>query len=183
VFAALLSPLHRHHYKEKSKQRSLIHGLLRVGLRLPNDVSELVPSLVNSAYGLKSLTSAADVERRRGTGEQLRLVRENWRIALALSVALRAHPPTGAGDAAEADALAPSEIFEQQKQWIEDAGLVGCWEWRPFLDGKRLMDPPFNVPKGKRVGSLIEMQIRWRLEDPSVDEAVCQRRLLEEAAA
>merc|ERR1712060_606539 len=38
AYAALLSPYAGLHYLEKKKQRPLAHGILRVGLRLGNDV-------------------------------------------------------------------------------------------------------------------------------------------------
>lgn len=172
AYAALLSPWWSLRYREKRKLRPLVHGVLRHGLRLSADISEMASAVVETAVGLMPIlgfkVAPEEAELRLLAARRLLAVKEHWPIALALAVAM-SHG---------SDKSAMRSDFCDTRDWLEASGLPGCWEWRPFFDGKQLMQFPFNVPKGKRLGRLIEAQLRWRMEDPSLDAATCERRLL-----
>mmetsp|Transcript_128337 Transcript_128337/g.411282 ORF Transcript_128337/g.411282 Transcript_128337/m.411282 type:complete len:520 (-) Transcript_128337:151-1710(-) len=175
AFAALLSPWGSLSYMEKKRKRPLIHCVLRGGLRLPNDIAQLVPAILEAASALLPLPAAGEVlqaGRRLQVGRTLLAVKEHWPSALALAAVLSA-----AGTVSDEDVR---RSFTEAKAWVDTSGLTGCWEWKPFIDGKRLMEPPFSVPRGKRLGTLIETQLRWRMEDPALDAAACEQRLLAE---
>jgi len=169
TYAAILSPWSHLRYLEKSRSRPFMHLVIRGGLRLPSDLADMVAVVNETAIGLSRLSMTESRERRLRTGEHLRTLKDQWPVALALSVVLTQ------------DSTDMQRVFAESKQWIEASGLSGCWTWRPYIDGKRLMEPPFSIPKGKRLGTLIEAQIRWRMEDPSLDAATCEKRMLEEA--
>merc|ERR1712039_619357 len=124
-------------------------------------------------------------EHRRRVGEHVRAAKEQWTLALAISIAMNDAFSASASDLDSGHANLPNEDagreFDEKCTWLQGSGLIGCWSWRPLIDGKRLMEPPFSIPKGPRLGTLIEQQIQWRLEDADFDEAACKRRLLDVA--
>ena len=54
ALASVLSPLRGLYFLEKKKQRPLIYGVLRVALKLPNDIADLVPALAVAGHELAS---------------------------------------------------------------------------------------------------------------------------------
>lgn len=169
AYASLLSPWRGECIVEKKKSKPLIYGVLRIALKLPGDISEQSPLFVDAACALLEARNLSDSDKRLKFGKQLRICKEKWPVALALSEALG---PTDSFEDAE-------RSFHAARKWVHESGIDGCWDWKPFVDGKQLMQPPFSVPKGKRVGELYEMQNFWRLENPQLDEATCRSRLLE----
>lgn len=173
MYAALLSAwtertLPEQGKKKKREPTALIPPLLRAALRIDTLSCEATQDVAAAAAALRAGRALEGPERSRHVGAQLRRAGERWPQALALSAAL-----SGArGGAAR-------RAFLQDRQWISDSGLVGCWDWRPLIDGKQLMAPPFSVPKGRKVGEVLEAQLQWRMESPRLTEEDCSRRVLE----
>lgn len=168
MYAALLSTWAERTVPEKKWQRPLIPSLLRAALKIDNKACEAVQDVAAAATALSCGRALVGAERSRHVGTQLRIAAERWPEAVALSETL-----SGArGDAAR-------QAFEEDCQWILGSGLLGCWQWKPIFDGKRLMAPPFNVPKGRRVGEVMDSQLQWRLESPQLTEEECAHRIME----
>lgn len=172
LYAALLSGFTDQTIPEKKKQKPLITSMLRAALKIDLGACEAVQDIAQAAAALKSCWQLDGAERNRCIGTQLRIVGERWVQSLALSKAL-----SSALD--EAARLA----FLQEREGVCDSGLVGCWDWKPLIDGKTLMAPPFNVPKGRKVGEVMDAQLRWRLESPQLTEEECARRVHELVAS
>jgi len=168
MYASLLSSWTERTALEKKKPRPLIPPLLRAALKIDNTACDAVQDVAAAAAALHKGRGLQGAERSRHVGAQLRLAEERWPQALALSVVL-----SGArGGAAR-------QAFLQDRDGISSSGLLGCWTWKPFIDGKRLMAPPFSVPKGRRLGEVMEAQLQWRLERPQLTEEECAARVQE----
>lgn len=171
AYAALLNEWGDRSLTVKMKPRPLAPALLRAALKIDTLACENAQDVAVAAKALSALidSSAAGPEHSTAVGTQMRLAREQWLQALALGTAIQ-HPD----NSAEA-----REAFIRNRDWIQRSGLVGCWTWKPLLDGKRLMAPPYSVPRGRRVGEVMELQMQWRLANPHLTEDECSRRLLE----
>jgi len=171
AYAALLSEWADRLLTEKKKPRPLAPALLRAALKIDTLACENAQDVAAAAKAFSALigSSVAGPERSAAVGTQMRLAKEQWLQALALGTAMQ-HPD----NAAEA-----CEAFKQNREWIHRSGLVGCWTWKPLLDGKRLMAPPYSVPRGRQVGEVMELQMQWRLATPHLTEDECSRRVLE----
>jgi tRNA nucleotidyltransferase/poly(A) polymerase len=63
AYSGLLSPWKDFRYKEKNRQLlPLIRGLLRLGLRLPNDLSDVVLTIVNAACRFSDMNQAGKLD-------------------------------------------------------------------------------------------------------------------------
>ena len=101
-------------------------------------------------------------------GHALRALRTSWREGFLLAGVL-AGGPAGrvAGSLSYLTALA------------ERAGIQGCAEWKPLLDGHRVMS--LLGVKGRAVGLAAAAVVDWQLLHPSASAAECERWLLEES--
>jgi len=168
MYAALMSSWAEKTIPEKKKQRPLIPQALRASLKIDMQSCEAAQDIAAAAVALHGGRGLTGTERSHSVGSQLRIVQERWPQALALSEII-------GGDKGD-DAR---QAFARDRQWLADSGLVGCWEWKPLIDGKQLMADPYNVPKGKRVGEVMDLQLRWRLEQPSLTLEECAKRVHE----
>ncbi|KAK2078169.1 hypothetical protein QBZ16_004037 [Prototheca wickerhamii] len=101
-------------------------------------------------------------------GHALRALRTSWREGFLLAGVL-AGGPAGrvAGSLSRLTALA------------ERAGIQDCAEWKPLLDGHRVMS--LLGVKGRAVGLAAAAVVDWQLLHPSASAAECERWLLEES--
>lgn len=170
AFASVLSPWRGLSYTDENKAepRPLIYGVMRHALKLPTDFSRQTYLLADAAHTFWEARSLNDVERRVMIGKELRLVKDKWPVAVAMSAAFES-----------SDSIQKAEKFYRaDEKWVRESGIDGCWSWKPLVDAKQLMQPPFSVPQGKLVGVLLEMMFVWRLENPGMDEATCRTQLL-----
>jgi len=95
--------------------------------------------------------------RLQATGEALVDLREEW-----VSVAAIVH-------ALAAPEAQPRVV--EFVQWVKTTPLVGCWDWRPLLDGNALMK--LGVPRGPALSKARKAEMTWRFANPGAGEAEC----------
>lgn len=177
MYASLLASWTDRSLPGKSKDNPLIPSALRAALKVDVATCEVVHALAVAAVSLHRASSLATAEERAEVvGAQICAVKDRWPQAVALAAVLSSG--TSGKDVAP-DAAAVRRAFLRERAWVCEAGLVGCWSWKPLIDGKRLMAEPFHVPKGRLVGEVLAQQLSWRFASPGLTEEVCAQRTIE----
>eukprot|EP00050_Salpingoeca_kvevrii_P006739 m.291327 g.291327 ORF g.291327 m.291327 type:complete len:527 (+) comp12457_c0_seq1:807-2387(+) len=177
AFAAFLAPLWGYETgkDKKWRQRSLPFYVIRHSLKLPNATGEATVALL---WGASELIQA--VESVQGTADaihsdtklriayMLREVGPCYPHAVLLARLFLEHSKR------DADAAALASL----STWItESSQLVGCWDWKPLLDGRSLVKL-FGV-RGPQIGELTKAQLDWMLVTCSRDEEALKAHLTE----
>jgi len=153
-YAAVFISLADETYLEKKKSKSVIYGILREHLKIACVDSELSAAISKAAIDLSTDK-----------------IRQNSRVAEIL-LTVGAHYE-------EALVIAEGYYgldYTMFREWLASSGLIGCWEWKPHLDGKQLMD--LGIPKGKEIGAWTKRQLEWRYEDSQISLDEVRRRIV-----
>lgn len=62
-------------------------------------------------------------------------------------------------------------------------GIAGCWQWKPLLDGKQVMQAVGMKSGGPALGKLMEAAVEWQLAHPSGTAEECRAWLEREHRA
>ncbi|KAF6258483.1 hypothetical protein COO60DRAFT_1460658 [Scenedesmus sp. NREL 46B-D3] len=91
---------------------------------------------------------------------------------LGVEPAAAAEEPTAGAGGSEGGRTAEVQL-QQQVDTVQGLlaaaagfGLEDCWQWKPLLDGKQLIDL-LSVPKGPMLGALTAAVMDWQLAHPS----------------
>lgn len=103
-------------------------------------------------------------------GHALRALRPSWREGCFLGALLHRINAT-CEDVVSGYSLLTDAIHQ--------AALDNCWEWRPPVDGHRLME--LLGVKGRAIGAAQRAVIDWQLLHPTGSASDCERWLLEES--
>eukprot|EP00397_Hematodinium_sp_SG-2012_P044862 GEMP01050217.1.p1 GENE.GEMP01050217.1~~GEMP01050217.1.p1 ORF type:complete len:464 (+),score=98.41 GEMP01050217.1:80-1471(+) len=153
-FAALFIALADETYLEKKKPRSVVYGIIREHLKLAGVEAELAAALAKAAKDL--------------TVDNM----DNLQVAgILLTVGVHYKEALNVAEAYYSRDYAPF------RQWLEASGLLGCWDWKPYFDGKQLME--WGIPKGKDLGVWIRRQQEWRYANPQISEEDVKQRIFD----
>lgn len=61
-------------------------------------------------------------------------------------------------------------------------GIDTCWQWKPVLDGKKVMKVVGLTQGGPKMAKLMEVVVDWQLANPSGTEEECSKWLAENHA-
>jgi len=155
-FAAVFIALADDEYLEKKKPKSVVHGIVRENLKLSIAEAEHAASMAKAARRLRS-DNRNNIE----VAEILKTVGDSYLDAVNIAAAYY------------------GEDYGPLRQWLDDSGLVGCWNWKPMFNGRELME--WGVPKGKDspLAELLKKQLEWRYLDPNIDSEEVKRRILD----
>uniref|UniRef100_A0A383VU74 tRNA nucleotidyltransferase/poly(A) polymerase RNA and SrmB- binding domain-containing protein n=1 Tax=Tetradesmus obliquus TaxID=3088 RepID=A0A383VU74_TETOB len=149
---------------------------------------------VNGAGAVESSPEQTRVQ----FGRSIRQLKHHWKLGVLLvpllqlpaAAPLGVEPAAAAEEPAAAAAAAaggggsePGQRVEGQLQQQVDAvqsllaaaagfGLEDCWQWKPLLDGKQLIEL-LSVPKGPMLGALTAAVVDWQLAHPKGSEQEC----------
>ena len=144
---AYLLPLHNRLYKTKNKERPLIEYIFKESLKLKaRDAQAAVTTFSVLDRMLQLLGQQTYRYERRIMGLILRDAKEMWGTALILVALLR-----------NDDRYITA--YDKLK------GLDGCWNTKPLLDGKELIQE-LGIQRGPDVGIAMQTQVEWMLEHP-----------------
>lgn len=185
-YAAILSPLAECHciYAENGKRRKELpvsKYMLRSELRLSGkDVYE-VCEMLESSTRLKSLVhkEPTPVDRME-VGFAIRNAGAHWRSALQIALVTEIKPPaaentyaTGVKRRAEISGSGCKVLMKKYmafEEKVDSMGLDGVWDIRPMVNGNDLQKLLPNLQRGPLIGTIMNDQISWQMENPSKDD-------------
>ncbi|KAL6783781.1 hypothetical protein ACKKBF_B05770 [Auxenochlorella protothecoides x Auxenochlorella symbiontica] len=159
----------------KGRHTSLAASLLRTALKWPTRSGERVEALHAAApqllqvlqEGLRGEDGAVGKESLQVTlGRCLLALKDSWREGCLLG-ALLGSPTDPAGTAEGCRSLVAA---------VGGWGLQGCWEWKPPVNGRRVM--ALLGVSGKEVGPVMAAITDWQLAQPGGSARECEAWLL-----
>lgn len=182
-YAAMLSPVATSQclFGQPGKRRkpaSLTHYMLRSELRLAAKDAADVCEMQQAALKLKALVhrGAANVDRLT-LGRAIRCAGACWRAALQVALVTEMEPPRAVQSYAECSDTAPEQFSSEIKvvvdtyaafrERVEQLGLDGVWDVKPFVNGNQLMSVLPRLKKGPIIGKIMSEQIDWMIRNPS----------------
>lgn len=157
---------------------------LRLSTRFSEDVATLLTfagvfvsnALTHSGFLLGNGGQANDADAdadeegtlRVSVGASLSLgLGDQWQVGMMLARVLCAWRVQGGEQQQHAYAA-----MDALDTWVRTrSGLIGCWAWRPLVDGKEISR--LCGVKGKGVGAVIAAQKEWRLRRPGASREEC----------
>eukprot|EP00879_Flechtneria_rotunda_P017089 GHRR01017897.1.p1 GENE.GHRR01017897.1~~GHRR01017897.1.p1 ORF type:complete len:250 (+),score=108.62 GHRR01017897.1:245-994(+) len=87
---------------------------------------------------------------------------------------VEARASSSSKDSAQQEQLLQQQVDEVRSLFAAAAGfeLEGCWQWKPLLDGKQLINL-LNVPKGPKLGQMTAAVMDWQLAHPQGSKEDC----------
>lgn len=138
LYAAVLHSLAGRVFEVAKARVTAAAHVMREGLKLPLRDVEAVDRIQGGAEALTRLQRDRLLTAELHVGRALCDARADWRCALALAAA--------AAEVAQQSEAARE--LEGAVEWVRAAGLDGCWEWAPPLNGREVqaefkaLDPP-----------------------------------------
>jgi len=176
IYASFLWPLNSLHYKltkknNQLKDRLVIDFILGDMLKLPTRIVKGVELVHTHASVFRELVARRESEPicRAELGLCLMEVGELWQLAMLMALAVDLSTARGRGFDDQFDMqyvklhLAWIRRYEALAREIEEQGLVGCWNMKPFLNGHEIKRWFPHIPKGDAFTMLMNEQVRWML--------------------
>ncbi|MES1915585.1 MAG: hypothetical protein MHM6MM_007509 [Cercozoa sp. M6MM] len=186
LLAAFLSPYAHLSYRPKltstRTQHVAVH-MLQQSLRFSKHTAAVTSKFLESAtyfaervqpecspQRLASLSTRAvrNAALRKHFGRWLRVIGEEWEPCLLLAKVLMQ--------------IRNGEIWHEHdirevENWLRlESDLLGCWKWRPLVDGKELVKD-YGVAKGPEVKNTIDAILDWQYENPHATKKQCAKWL------
>jgi tRNA nucleotidyltransferase/poly(A) polymerase len=156
--ALLVAPVRSEFVLHAKKEISAATYFLKEILHVGKHEAEIVAAIFSQISILVHIAATRELI---PTGKFLRLLKEDWPVAVKI-----------------ARVLEGAAISEGIENWIrEKSGLIDCWHWRPPFDGRVLAEEPFGIPRGPRLAQAIERQLEIMFEGVKEPDAI-KRRLL-----
>mmetsp|Transcript_34693 Transcript_34693/g.39538 ORF Transcript_34693/g.39538 Transcript_34693/m.39538 type:complete len:533 (-) Transcript_34693:214-1812(-) len=149
ALTAYLLPFRKLSYVgQKLKQLSIVEFMIREGIKFKNKDVRAIMLLIENVDKFRAL-SKNDEQSRETIGMLLRTTKDLWVTCLFLAGILE------------------SAIESAQDLYIMIARMKLDMSWKnpPLLDG-RIMIQALGLPKGPLVGTFMEAQVRWTLNNP-----------------
>jgi hypothetical protein len=101
--------------------------------------------------------------------------------AVSPELCVSADSSEGNNDGADSSVLRRVEVCRELAAAVEAFGLADCWQWKPVLDGKRVMQAAGMKQGGPALGLLMSKVSDWQLANPKGGVEECLEWLRVEA--
>ena len=170
--SVFLTPFRHLYYKDKKgKMISAVTFMVKESLKFKNTDAFAIATIMEHVDSWKEFitTSRSVPTRRLDAGLMLESCKNLWVTCLLVATVLKAR-----------------ETQEPTQQWIQaslnlyrrivDMGLDECWNMRPLLNGREVIQC-LQLPPGPMVQMFLKEQMRWMLEHPNGTREECERFL------
>jgi hypothetical protein len=158
VIASIFWPMRQYKIEiKKGKNVLLVDFILHNSCRQPVKMIEAASSVLTAATRFEKLLDSGKLDVV-DLGYVVFDAKELWEDGCSLAMNARL------GDE---DHKESTDLF----MIIKQSGLDGVWEWKPFFNGKMLMQE-LGI-KGPQVGEYVKRQLEWRFRHPKGSSEEC----------
>mmetsp|Transcript_1069 Transcript_1069/g.3329 ORF Transcript_1069/g.3329 Transcript_1069/m.3329 type:complete len:526 (+) Transcript_1069:101-1678(+) len=180
-FAALTAPLRNVKYVDERRNRPtpVARFVLQEQIRMNSKTVDAIYSVHEASIEFQMLMhKGTEHLDRLHVANVLRKVGPMWKLGLMTALITEMYPAKTSRTYAEALESIPEKFerpermivanYKELQEKIESLRLENVWEMRPLLNGREVMGILPRLPKGPKVGEIMDSMMDWQIMNPGV---------------